>query len=1056
MATRLKRFDIQGFKSFATPTSFVFDTGITAVIGPNGSGKSNISDALRWVLGEQSYSNLRGRRTEDIIFAGSSARSPLGMAEVTVTLNNEDGSLPLAFSEISVTRRAYRNGENQYLINGARVRLKDVLHVTASLGQSYTVIGQGLVDAVLSQKADERRGLFEHAAGITGLRLKHAEAARNLSESQANCNRLEDLLADVEPRLRALERAARQAREYDAVKRQLRLALEQYYAFHWRQSEQRLASASVAAESAAEALDSALKQRDERRLALTRARSIAQERGESVETRRVEIDRLRDEHQRIDHDLALLEGRRTASRDRCDDAVRTLQTLRSSIGELSGEDDALSRALTATKTEIAERERQVIELEAASAASRQQRARVESRIAEIEQARLASERHALAKDNRGALLQAQIEQLEAERSRIQDGAGERDRREAVMSAQRAEASDELVVLSERLTALRDELRSLDVEIASGAEERRRLLDGVAACEKQIVSTGTRFEALKRLEESGAGLFAGVKQVLDAARRMQLGGVLGTLSSLLVVPDELEAAIEAALGAHLQDLVVERWTDAERAIDHLKRTKAGRATFQPLDTVVHRGHGPVVRPTPGIRGIAAELIDVDTCARSIVNGLLGRTLVADDLDAARAALPQLAPGWSIVTLGGEIARSNGTVTGGSPVRESGALARVRELRDLPRELERWRAERERASADLHVFDEGLRALNERKVRIASTLEQTRDESKERTATVTRLARSLDELRHAAALGQDRIAKLDERQSAMQQEFAALASERANDELTIRQMDEEREQLRQALASARAEGEDDRLPAAQSDLTRLRERFGSLEGQRKRLEAQARRVREQSDAAERRVNELRRDIAQLEKAHAAATEGRARLAVLLEQAECEFADLKATHATMLDATGAAQQAVDRDEITCRDLERENDRLTLDVSRRRDELELTLERAARDLEVDQVAAQLESSETVASDDLPRVEREITRNRERLRRIGVAGEDAIEQFEQESERIAFLRKQLSDIRSATEALRTLMNELNRTMATAFDETFGEVARAFEATFTSLFGGGK
>lgn len=658
MATRLKRLDIQGFKSFATPTSFVFDTGITAVIGPNGSGKSNISDGLRWVLGEQSYSNLRGRRTEDIIFAGSSARSPLGMAEITVTLDNEDGSLPLAFSEVSVTRRAYRNGENQYLINGARVRLKDVLHVTASLGQSYTVIGQGLVDVVLSQKADERRGLFEHAAGITGLRLKHAEAGRNLAESQANCNRLEDLLADGEPRLRSLERAARQARDYDAVKRQLRLALEQYYAFHWRQSEQRVFSASEAAECTAEALDSALKQRDSRRLALTEARTVAREHGDAVEPQRVEIDRLRGQHQQIAHDLALLEERRTASRDRCDDAARTLQALQLSLAELSGEDEALSRSLAATRAEIAERERQVIELQAASAASCQQRVRIESRIAEIEQARLSSERNSLAKENRGALLQAQIEQLEAERSRILDGAGERDRRDAAMSAQRAEASDALVVLSARIAALQDELRSLDVEVASGAEARRRLLDRVAGFERQIVSTGTRLEALRRLEESGAGLYAGVKQVLDAARRKQLDGVLGTLSSLLLVPDELEAAIEAALGAHLQDLVVERWADAERAIDHLKRTKAGRATFQPLDTVIHRGHGSTVRLAPGIRGIAAELIDVDTRARAIVDGLLGRTLIAEDLDAARAALPQLAPGWSIVTLGGEIARSNG--------------------------------------------------------------------------------------------------------------------------------------------------------------------------------------------------------------------------------------------------------------------------------------------------------------------------------------------------------------------------------------------------------------
>ncbi|HET9015671.1 MAG TPA: AAA family ATPase, partial [Thermomicrobiaceae bacterium] len=218
MPTRLKRLDLHGFKSFATPTTFVFDPGITAVIGPNGSGKSNIADALRWVLGEQSYATLRGRRTEDVIFAGSAARTPLGMAEVALTLDNESGELPTPFAEVTITRRAYRSGENQYLINGARVRLKDVAQVTAALGQAYTVIGQGLVDSVLAQRPEERRGLFEHAAGITGLRLKHAESERHLAETQTNSARLEDLLREVEPRLRGLERAARQAREYDQLR----------------------------------------------------------------------------------------------------------------------------------------------------------------------------------------------------------------------------------------------------------------------------------------------------------------------------------------------------------------------------------------------------------------------------------------------------------------------------------------------------------------------------------------------------------------------------------------------------------------------------------------------------------------------------------------------------------------------------------------------------------------------------------------------------------------------------------------------------------------------
>jgi len=258
MPTRLKRLELHGFKSFATPTTFVFDPGITAIIGPNGSGKSNIAEAVRWALGEQSYASLRGRRTEDVIFAGSAARAPLGMAEVSLTLDNELGDLPLPFSEITITRRAYRSGENQYFINGARVRLKDVLQVTASLGQAYTVIGQGLVDAVLSQRPEERRGLFEHAAGITGLRLKQAEAQRHLAETEANSTRLEDLLAEIEPRLRSLERAARQARESGEVRERLKAALLRLYAHQWQGARQRLQAAEAAEAAAAQAVEAAV------------------------------------------------------------------------------------------------------------------------------------------------------------------------------------------------------------------------------------------------------------------------------------------------------------------------------------------------------------------------------------------------------------------------------------------------------------------------------------------------------------------------------------------------------------------------------------------------------------------------------------------------------------------------------------------------------------------------------------------------------------------------------------------------------------------------------
>ncbi len=254
-APKLTRLDVHGFKSFATRTTFRFEPGITAVVGPNGSGKSNISDAVRWVLGETSYSALRSKKTEDVIFAGGKGKAPSGMAEVTVTFNNEDNWLPSEFTEVTVTRRAYRSGENQYLINGRKVRLRDVAYLTASLGQSYTVVGQGLVDQALSQRADERRGLFEHAADLAGLRIKVAESERNLNEAEGNVNRLTDLLTELEPRLRRLERQAKQAQAWQDLNTELRDLQRRHYRRALRIAREQLAEAERHVASEEQALE---------------------------------------------------------------------------------------------------------------------------------------------------------------------------------------------------------------------------------------------------------------------------------------------------------------------------------------------------------------------------------------------------------------------------------------------------------------------------------------------------------------------------------------------------------------------------------------------------------------------------------------------------------------------------------------------------------------------------------------------------------------------------------------------------------------------------------
>ncbi|MBA2246584.1 MAG: AAA family ATPase, partial [Chloroflexia bacterium] len=349
---RLSRLDLHGFKSFATRTVFAFEPGITAVVGPNGSGKSNISDAVRWVLGETSSNALRSKRTEDVIFAGGAGKAPTGMAEVTVTFNNEEGWLPSEFTEVTVTRRAFRGGDNQYFINGRRVRLKDVALLTASLGQSYTVVGQGLVDAALSQRADERRGLFEHAADLAGLRLKVAEAERSLNEADANTARLTDLLTELEPRLKTMARAARQAREWQSLRDRLTFLQRGHYRRLLRTAIDRLDETGATMtlnEAAVASLRDTLERIEDERQGARDAAAVARD---ALAAHDARLHAIQEQARRVGHERDLVRERQSALARRREDMRDTQSGLDEQVVRVEAELAEVTAALVAIVTDV--------------------------------------------------------------------------------------------------------------------------------------------------------------------------------------------------------------------------------------------------------------------------------------------------------------------------------------------------------------------------------------------------------------------------------------------------------------------------------------------------------------------------------------------------------------------------------------------------------------------------------------------------------------------------------------------------------------------------------
>lgn len=1062
---KLTRLELHGFKSFATKTVFAFEPGITAIVGPNGSGKSNVSDAVRWVLGETSYSALRSKKTEDVIFAGGKGKSPAGMAEVTVTFDNEDHWLPSEFAEVTVTRRAFRGGENQYLINGRRVRLKDVALLTASLGHSHTVVGQGLVDQALSQRAEERRGLFEHAADLTGLRLKVQEAERNLAESDNNITRLTDLLAEVEPQLKRLERSAWQAKEYKVLRDRLVMLQRGHY--------RRLLIAAKERLTAAEALvaddEAAMREVQARLDALTAEREELvrkrQEASERLETHDARLAALRDQHRREAHQRDLVAERQAALNRRREDMEDTQSGLNEQVEAIEKALAAANATWEATQAEVVAARKHVEELRAAANQARSSRSDLERESNELQQSIARNERKASDLEQRRAVLQQRLQTSDENRQRAEQERQERAERIAGFENELAAFREEDERIAGEMATLSARLEELRASIATQQEAARAAAARLSELDRRHSQATNRLDVLQRVHESGTGLHAGVRQVMQWNRDGKLSGIRGTLAELIQVDRQYDTALEVALGGHLQDIVVERWSDAEAAIRMLKNEKAGRATFQPIETVRQRGGS---RPMPreldgasGVHGVAADLVSSEDGVDDVVRGLLGRIVVVDDLQTSRRLMSTLPNGWSTVTLAGEIARSGGSVTGGSAVRESGVLGRERELRELPGEIRRIEREQGEAVKARDEVASGIQKLLDERNATESSRAGLAAQQRERAGQRQRLENWLRDLQKEQAAADQRTASAASSREEQEREIASLIANHASLLEATGELRERLESLQESLRKGReaAEEDDQALAKANQHLATLEERLRSEDRQRSSLVSQRKGLAEEIELRTRRAAELDgerealagqrgridREVERLSEALESASSGRQPLLEAVEGIEAQVRE----RSTEIDRL--RQEMLDRQKAL--------GERGLIVERARSEASTIRQRITDDLdyeEPDHLIGDTDGEDfPELPDDYPVTEKEIGKLRDRLRRVGYVSDDVVEEYERESERYEFLKTQLADVEAAAASLREMIAELHETMQQRFEETFARVAEAFSEAFTALFGGG-
>ncbi len=1063
---RLKKLDIYGYKSFATRCTFEFGDGITAIVGPNGSGKSNVADAVRWVLGEQSYRQLRAHSSEDMIFAGTSSRSRLGMAEVVLTFDNTTGWLPIDYSEVTVARRAYRSGENEYLLNGNRVRYRDVADLLATAGMarsSYLIIGQGMVDAALALRPEARRALFEEAAGIAPHLRKRADALADIAETERNLDRVQDILNELRPRADTLSRQAERAEEHLLLRQDLGELQRIWYGFEWQRLRSELA---VAEEQLRERRRQHEAQREYARACQGQIEQLTQqeaqqaqavEQGQAVAaTLRSQGEELRrggavaSERQRLyQQQLAALRGEEQALDSR--QGVLAEEIARAE-GELEGQ--RASQAATAGELELARQ--QLAELDRAHALHVQALAAGERRLAVATRAVGQAQMRLEDLHRRGERTAHELAEVEGRLSALQarltalDARTQEQQRQATLAAERQqEALVALATAEQELTAARQQWERAEQGAAQTRAERGRWV--------------ARREALERVRQDLSGYHPGVRQVL--ARAAQSGGILGTVANLMQVPQEYEVAIEAALGSRLQNLVAERWDDAEAAIAHLKQSQAGWATFLPLDTL--RAPTPL-RPTSSsdVLGVGSQLVRYEERLRPVYELLLGRILVVRDLPAARRMLRERTGASLLVTLEGETVQPSGALSGGARSRQTQLLAQEREWRALPAQLATAEAAAQQAAqsaAELQARAQelqGLRGEGERRL----TRERQAAEAA-RAASATQ-AQELGQARHEMDwLGTLQKRAQSERDTLARQEQALrteLATHQAEELAATQAVTALREQI-----------------AQQEDRT-LRQRAGALETrlavEERTLQSQERLLashRENSaqlagqlQAKRRQVEALERDLAALMVEIAARQVRWQGLEGELTQAQERIAPAQAQRAELAAARRAAEQRHTASLERLREVESELNQTVLQQERAQGQQEALAREVESDLGPIQLpegySQQLRLSLGDDVVELPEVAAlpagladEIRHLRARLRRLGDVNPEAPHEYAQLLERQTFLQTQASDLRGAIASLHEVIAELDAVIERDFVRTVEAVDVAFREYFAALFNGG-
>ena len=1052
---RLKELEIQGFKSFPDKTKITIGEGITGVVGPNGSGKSNISDSIRWVLGETSSKQLRGSgKMEDVIFGGTQSRGAMGFASVALTIDNSDHGLDMDADEVTIGRRYYRSGESEYSINGQNVRLKDVYELLLDTGigrDGYAIVGQGRIAEIVGAKSAERREIFEEASGIAKYRYRKNEAERRLEAAEGNLERLRDILGELEKRVGPLKRDSEKAQQFlelserrkslevtlwvDAIRRANDTVRDQQRKFE-------------AAQADYERLSRQLDEFDEKSAAL---REEAQQLVLQVEQANADIRAVTEANAGSESEIAVLKNESEHSRFRIDEATGELERAgqgRQSIEtEAAGHKAAIEKLhgeVAALDARVEELRAELRALEEKAAASGQRRDVIDAAIARLQDTATAAKVRAASAQSAKEAAAQRLDEAKQQAVELENSAtaAEEEKRRA---ERRLKDAEEAVTRNDNIKA------GLKLKLESRRRQQAEAADALQKADKERSNTSQRIHILEDLERNMDGYQQSVKAVMRAAAGRRLRGIIGPVAGILTVEKGYETAIETALGFALQNIVVEDQGCARAAIGFLKDERAGRATFLPLDTV--QGSRFTGRLT-GTAEVAADLVKCDARYQHIIDNLLGRIIVVEDLSEASTVAKNLGYRNRIVTLDGQVINAGGSFTGGSTARSVGVFSRKQELDELRTRL--VKLEKKRADAE--------KELEARKAEVDNlTAQLSGAEAEGMNASSERLRASLELDRLTAAVAQHEentrslAAEIEAQQAAVTQNETACAEAEA--------------------AQGKAEAE---LSTYNAELAELGESTGSLTAERERItnelsENQMQRLANEKDIG---LHEAALEGLQSRTGEAEARARELNAAIEAAKAKIEanalkIAEIERIRGENKEKIAAAEETIRTANVARMEKEaavarlgQENRALTDERERMSGEMaRLAERRTAAENELNDTNTklweeyQLTAGEAkdlcVEFESLTELRRSVAEVRGKIRGLGNVNVGAIEEYKEVKERYDFLKAQVTDVEKAKSELTRMIAELCSEMEELFTTSFKQINTHFQQIFKELFGGG-